>query len=73
MAIGVDCARMEALMPCVYAVTTAVSPVVLLCTRCVSVCVVNGTRKILPWTMWLCSEEHMFAKEVAYVVVSTTH
>ena len=31
---------------------------------CVTVCVVNGTRKILPWTMWLCSEEHIFAKEV---------
>ena len=28
----------------------------------VTVCVVDGTRKILPWTMWLCSEEHSFAK-----------
>ena len=31
---------------------------------CVTVCVVNGTRKILPETIWLCSEEHIFAKEV---------
>lgn len=25
-------------------------------------CVVDSTRKILPWTMWLCSEEHTLAK-----------
>ena len=42
-------------------------------TMCVRFCVANGTRKILPWTMWLSSEEHTFAKEVDYVVVSTTH
>ena len=28
----------------------------------VTVCVVDGTRKVLPWTMWLCSEEHTFVK-----------
>ena len=33
----------------------------------------NSTRKILPWTMWLSSEEHTFAKEVTYVAVSTQH
>ena len=73
MAIGIDSACMEALVPRVHVVTTAVCPVVLLRTQCVKVCVVNDTRKILPWTMWLCSEEHTFAKEVAYVVASTTH
>ena len=40
---------------------------------CARVCVVISTRKILPLTMWLCSEEHTFAKKVAYVVVSTIH
>ena len=59
---GVNCARIEALVPHVHVVMTAVGPVVLL--RTVMVCVVSGTRKRLPWTMWLCSEEHMFAKEV---------
>ena len=40
---------------------------------CVRVCVVNSTRKILPWIMWLCSEKHTSTKEVEYVVVSKTH
>ena len=29
----------------------------------------NGTRKILPWTMWLSAKEHMFAKEVAHAFI----
>jgi hypothetical protein len=28
----------------------------------VTVTVINGVKKILPWTMWICSEEHNFAK-----------
>ena len=27
-----------------------------------TVTVINGVKKILPWTMWICSEEHNFAK-----------
>ena len=69
MAIGVNCTCIEGLVPRVHAVKTAVSPVVLLRMQCVvRVCVVNGTRKTLPRTMWLCSEERMFTKEVEYVI-----
>ena len=72
-AIGIDRACIEALVSHVHADTTAVGPVAFLPTRCVRVCVVDGTRKILPWTMWLCLEEHTFAKEVEYVVAFSTH
>ena len=69
MAIGVNCTCIEGLVPRVHAVKTAVSPVVSLCMQCVMrACVVNGTRKTLPRTMWLCSEEHMFTKEVEYII-----
>ena len=68
MAIGVNCACIEGLVPHVQAVKTAVSPVVSLRMQCVRVCVVNDTTKTIPCSSFLCSEEHMFTKEVEYVV-----
>ena len=57
-------------MPHIHVFMTAVSPVVAASyMMCMRVCVVNGTRKILPWTMWLSAKEHTFAKEVAHAFI----
>ena len=65
MAYGVDCARyvcrsLGALCSCGH--YSCRSCCVALFVMCVKVGVVNGTRKMLSWTMWVCSEEHTFAK-----------